>query len=94
MTTNEAIAMEAAKAALDRFGISVRQFAETYQEFPSRVLPVPEVAKILGIHPKTVRDLINDGALRETRVAGKRIGIRLDVLAEYIESHTTPQEEN
>lgn len=83
--------MDAAKALLDRHGIPVREFAAAYDVVPARVLALPEAAKLLGVTVAMVRKLIANGQIRETRV-GTRVGIRSDILAEYIAVHTTAAE--
>jgi excisionase family DNA binding protein len=42
-----------------------------------RLLTVPDVARILGAQPETVRRWLRAGALRGFRPGGKRLGYRI-----------------
>lgn len=81
------VAMDCAKSVLDRHGVSVREFAEAYQVVPGRLLDVEEVAAVLNLSKSMVYKLMDSLQLRPTRV-GTRVGVRADVLAEYVEAQT------
>lgn len=54
---------------------------------PAGMRSIFEVSEHLGIHEQTVRDIIRRGELGTVRI-GKRILVRDDQLAAFIDAHT------
>jgi excisionase family DNA binding protein len=53
-----------------------------------KAVNVTEAAKVLGLHPHTVRGMVEDGRLYSVRV-GKRILIPVRELDRFLEPQTT-----
>lgn len=53
-----------------------------------RLLSINEVADELGVSPRTVYRLIEDGHMPHTRVSDRRVGISPDQLESYLTSRS------
>jgi len=63
------------------------------EESPIKMLSIDDVAAHLGLHRKTIEDLIHRGELGSVTV-GRRYWVRADQLQEFIDRHTVDAKAN
>ena len=54
-----------------------------------QLLRIPEAAKLLGVHPNTVKTMIKHGSLPSVKISKAAIGISLAAIETYLTGHTS-----